>query len=104
MKSKLNQTTGQLIRQLREKRGLPLRKIAALLDIDTSYYSKIERNEKNATKIHIQKLEAFFELEKNSLLIPYLSDKIFCEISEVDCAYEVLKVIEKQVQYINAEE
>ncbi|MCD0456344.1 helix-turn-helix transcriptional regulator [Chryseobacterium sp. LC2016-27] len=97
MKSNLKQTTGDIIRQLRENRGLPLRKIAALLDIDTSYYSKIERNEKKATKIHIQKLEAFFELDKNSLLIQYLSDKILYEISDEDCADEVLKVIKKQV-------
>lgn len=103
MKSNILQKTGDIIRKLREDRQLPLRKIAALLDIDTSYYSKIERNEKKATKDHIQKLEVFFELDKNSLMIPYLSEKIFYEISEVDCADQVLKVAEKQVEYIKAQ-
>jgi transcriptional regulator with XRE-family HTH domain len=69
MKSNITQATGDIIRQLREDRQLPLRKIAAILDIDTSYYSKIERNEKKATKEQIQKLEAFFEVQKNSLIM-----------------------------------
>ncbi len=100
MKSNHTQTTGEIIRQLREDRQLPLRKIAALLDIDTSYYSKIERNEKKATKEQIQKLEMFFEIKKSALMIQYLSEKIFYEIAEEDCADQVLKVAEKQVKYI----
>ena len=99
MKSNNIQTTGDIIRQLREERQLPLRKIAALLDIDTSYYSKIERSEKKATKEQIHLLEDFFEVEKNSLMIPYLSEKIYYEISEEDCAYQVLKVAEERVIY-----
>lgn len=103
MKSNIIPTTGDIIRQLREGRQLPLRKIAAILDIDTSYYSKIERNEKKATKEQIQKLEAFFEVEKNFLMIPFLSEKIYYEIAEEDCAYQILKVAESQVNYIKAQ-
>lgn len=99
MKSNNIQATGDIIRQLREERHLPLRKIAALLDIDTSYYSKIERSEKKATKEQIHLLEDFFEVEKNSLMIPYLSEKIYYEISEEDCADQVLKVAEERVKY-----
>lgn len=102
MKSNLTQATGDIIRQLREDRQLPLRKIAALLDIDTSYYSKIERSEKSATKEQILKLETFFQVEKDSLMIPFLSEKIFYEISDEDCADKVLKVAEKQVKCIKA--
>ena len=99
MKSNKIQTTGDIIRQLREEKQLPLRKIAALLDIDTSYYSKIERNEKKVTKEQIHLLENFFEIEKNSLMIPYLSEKIYYEISEEDCADQVLKVAEERIKY-----
>lgn len=41
---------GEYIRRVREERDLPLRKVAAALDIDTSILSKIERNERVATK------------------------------------------------------
>lgn len=99
MKSNNIQNTGDIIRQLREDRQLPLRKIAALLDIDTSYYSKIERSEKKATREQIHLLENFFEVEKNSLMIPFLSEKIYYEISEEDCADQVLKVAEARVKY-----
>jgi transcriptional regulator with XRE-family HTH domain len=98
-KSNATQTTGELIRKLREEKELPLRKIAAQLDIDTSFLSKIERSERKATKEQIHKLEEIFEVEKDYLMIPYLSEKIYYELSEEDCAAEVLKVAEERVKY-----
>lgn len=99
MKSNVTQTTGEIIRQLREGKELPLRKIAALLDIDTSFYSKIERSERKPTKDQVHKLEEIFEVEKDFLMIPYLSEKIYYELSDEDCANKVLKVAEERVKY-----
>ena len=99
MKTNLEKTTGEIIRKLREEKAMPLRKIAALLDIDTSFFSKIERSERKATKEQILKLEEIFEVEKNALMIPYLSEKIYYELSDEDCATEVLKVAEERVKY-----
>jgi transcriptional regulator with XRE-family HTH domain len=99
MKSNSVQTTGEIIRQLREERELPLRKVAALLDIDTSFFSKIERSERKATKDQIHKLEQIFEVKKDYLMIPYLSEKIYHELSEEDCANQVLKVAEEMVKH-----
>jgi len=42
-------TFGKYLRTIREEKELPLRKIAATLDIDTSLLSKIERNKRRAT-------------------------------------------------------
>ena len=99
MKSNSSQTTGEIIRQLREKMELPLRKIAAELDIDTSLFSKIERSQRQATREQIHKLETIFKVEKDFLMIPYLSEKIYYELSDEDCANEVLKVAEERVNY-----
>ena len=44
-KSKLT-SFGERIRQLREEQNLPQRKVAALLDIDSSLLAKYERNER----------------------------------------------------------
>lgn len=93
------QKTGEIIRQLREEKELPLRKIAAQLDIDTSLFSKIERCERKATKEQIKKLEEIFQLSKNFLMILYLSENIFCELSNEDCAFEVLKIAEARINY-----
>ena len=99
MKSKSTPTTGEIIRRLRVERHLPLRKIAAMLDIDTSLFSKIERDQKKATKEQIHKLEEIFDVKKDFLMIPYLSERIYYEISDEDCANEVLKVAEQLVKY-----
>lgn len=90
-------TTGALIRELREERQLPLRKIAAQLDIDTSFYSKIERGEKKATKLQIQQLEVFFGVKKNYLMVNYLVEKVLNEISSEECMLEVINTIEKRI-------
>lgn len=99
MKSNSIQSVGEIIRQLREERELPLRKIAAQLDIDTSFFSKIERSERNPTKNQIHKLEEIFKVKKGFLMVPYLSEKIYYELSEEDCANQVLKVAEARVNY-----
>jgi transcriptional regulator with XRE-family HTH domain len=90
-------STGSMIRELRESRQLPLRKIAAQLDIDTSFYSKIERGQKRATKYQIQQLETFFGVKRNELMVNYLAEIVLNEISSEDCAKDVLKHIEKQI-------
>ncbi|HCX76324.1 MAG TPA: XRE family transcriptional regulator, partial [Algoriphagus sp.] len=54
---------GEYLRKRREELGLPLRKIAAELDIDTSILSKIERNERTASKEMISILASSLELE-----------------------------------------
>ena len=54
---------GAYLREMREQKGLPLRKVAAQLDVDTSILSKIERNERNAT---VEMLPIFSKvLERN---------------------------------------
>jgi transcriptional regulator with XRE-family HTH domain len=98
IKSNAQEGIGLLIRQLREASQLPLRNVAVLLDIDTSLYSKIERGERNANKDQIHKLEVFFNVKKDFLMVPILSEKIFTELSEEDCANEVLKITEKRVK------
>ncbi|MFM2224950.1 MAG: hypothetical protein RJA07_1152 [Bacteroidota bacterium] len=103
MKSNQTLTTGELIRQLRDEKELPLRKIAAKLDIDTSFLSKIERNERRATKEQIIKLTEIFEVEKNYLLVPYLSEIVYYQIGDEDCANEVLKVAEEKVSYLKTQ-
>lgn len=44
---------------------MPLRKLAALLDLDQSTLSKIERNERRATEL-INKLSDIFKIDKKT--------------------------------------
>lgn len=92
-------TIGQQIRQLREARGLPLRKVAAALDIDQSILSKIERGERRATKEQILLIARIFGVDERELLVNYLSDQVLYQIEDEDLAMEALKVAEEKMMY-----
>lgn len=61
-------TFGQTIRTLRESKGLLLGQLAAALDVDTAFVSKVERDVKKATRIHVEKLITILNVPNNELL------------------------------------
>ena len=87
---------GETIRKLRNDKELPLRTVAAYLDIDQAILSKIERGQYSANRELVIKLAEFFRIDKNDLLVSWLSDKLIHEVAEEDLA---LKVAEGQVSY-----
>ena len=93
-------TIGEQIRKLREDKGLPLRKIAAELDIDQSILSKIERGERKASKNQIIRIAKIFGADEKELLINYLSDKVLYELIDEDLAADALKVAEKKIKFV----
>ncbi|MFA6403488.1 MAG: helix-turn-helix transcriptional regulator [Salinivirgaceae bacterium] len=93
-------TFGEYIRELRESTGLPLRKVAAQLDIDPSLLGKIERNSRPPNIEIIKKLADIFGQNENNLITEYLSDQIAYKIIEVHGDVNVLKVAEKKIDYI----
>ena len=92
-------TTGEIIRKKREKKGLLLRQVAALLDIDTAILSKVERGERKLNREQISKVADILELDKDAILIQYLSEKILYEIQDDDLGIQALKVAEKAMKY-----
>lgn len=93
-------TFGEYIRELRENAGLPLRKVAAQLDIDPSLLGKIERNLRPPNKAVIKKLAEIFNQEEAFLLSEYLSDQIAYKILEEQGDPHVLKVAEEKIAYL----
>lgn len=96
------ETVGQIIRAKRETLGLLLRQVSAYADIDQAILSKIERNERKPTKHLILKIAEILQLDKQELLIQFMSDKIAYEIADEDCASKVLKVAEEKIKYIKS--
>lgn len=99
MSKNQNTSFGEYIRHLREDMNLPLRKIAAELDIDTSTLSKIEKNERNASEQIIERLSKIFEIDKGELKVRYLSDKITYQLLDEKDGMEILKVAEQKIKY-----
>jgi transcriptional regulator with XRE-family HTH domain len=95
-------TTGEIIREKREIKGLFLRQVAAKIDIDTAILSKIERGERKATREQIANLADVLDLDKSNLITQYLGEKIAYEIADDDFANEALKVAEKTLKYLKA--
>jgi transcriptional regulator with XRE-family HTH domain len=90
---------GDRIRELRESRELPLRVVAAYLDIDQAILSRIERGQRKASREHVIKLAEFFNVNENELLVAWLSDKIVYELAGEQNAIEALKAAEEKVKY-----
>ena len=67
---------GKKIKELREEHGMVQRKLAAALDIDTPMYSKIERGERKAKRIHIPIMAKLLEIDEKELLMIWLADKV----------------------------
>jgi len=103
--SKQNLTTfGERIRKLREEHGLPQRKVAAQLDIDTSLLAKYERNERHPSKELITKIAEFFKIDSSELVNEMLSDKIAYQIIVEEADTKILRVAETKVKYLKQQD
>lgn len=74
---------GEYLRNRREELGLPLRKVAAELDIDTSILSKIERSERVATKEMLPTLAKTLEVQEKELEIEFIKAVILSDLGEL---------------------
>jgi predicted nucleotidyltransferase len=93
------ETFGEKIRKLRMEKNLPLRVVAAHLDIDQAILSKIERGIKRASREQVVKISAFFNAGQDELLVAWLAEKLVHEVQDEKIGMEALKVAEAQVLY-----
>lgn len=91
---------GEMLRTLREEKKLPLRTVAAHLDVDQAILSKIERGYRRASREQVIKLADYFKVKRNDLLVAWLSDKVVYEVQDEDCALKALQVAEEKIKYI----
>ena len=67
---------GQRIKELREEQKLLQRQLAAVLEIDTPMFSKIERGDRRAKREQVITLAQEFKVDEKELLKLWLADKI----------------------------
>ena len=96
MKDK-SKSFGAIVREYRTLKGLLLRQVAAELEVDTAFLSKMERNEKKASRQQVDKLAKVLEVDDNILVAQWLSDKILEIIGEEKQAFNALKITEKRL-------
>jgi len=87
------------IKQLREQRQLPQRKVAEALDIDGATYCKIERGERKAKREQLSIIAELLKADIDELLTLWLADQVTVIVAEEkELAGKVLKVVEKNIK------
>lgn len=83
----------EVLRQLREKTGLPQRKVASALDIDTATYCKIENGKYLPNKEQVERLSQIFGCDRDYLVKIWLADKLI-DLAETDdrVAYDAIRL------------
>jgi transcriptional regulator with XRE-family HTH domain len=89
---------GQKIRELREKKGVLLRQLAAFMEVDTAFISKMERGERKASRDQVLKIAEYLQIQRNDLIKLWLADKIVDSIEGESNSIEVLKYVLKQLE------
>jgi transcriptional regulator with XRE-family HTH domain len=88
---------GSYLKQIREQKNIPQRKVAHRLDIDTSTLSKMELGERQITISMIQGLAEVLGLDYRDLQIKYITEKILHDFNDQlflkDALHETLKQI-----------
>lgn len=90
---------GDIIKKLREEKKLPLRTVAAYLDIDQAILSKMERGQRKISREHVVKLAEYFDVKEEDLLVAWLSDKLVYEIGDEKIALKALEAAEEKIAY-----
>jgi len=93
-----NDSFGDYIRKNREDKKLPLRKVAAHLDIDQSTLSKVERGERPASAEYLGPLADILQLDLKDVQARFIADKISKDFAGMEHLTEGLKVAEQQLR------
>jgi len=93
-----NETFGDYIKKARETMQLPLRKVAAHLDIDTSTLSKVERGDRPASPDYLNPLADILQLDLKEVQSKFIADKIKKDFGDMEHLTDGLKAAEQQIK------
>jgi transcriptional regulator with XRE-family HTH domain len=83
---------GAKLKELREMNGYVQRQIAAELEVDTAYISKVENDEKPLSKSHLKKIAKLFKVAEKELVVIWLADKILNTIHDDENKEQALQL------------
>lgn len=81
---------GEIFRKEREKRNLLLRQVASSIDMDQAVLSKIEREERKATKQQLIDLIKFYQLDEKQIMVEWNSQKLLNQLKSENYAIDIL--------------
>lgn len=92
---------GEYIRSLREKSNLLLREMAANLNMDVAYLSKIERGNRIARREQVIAFAKELKEDENELVKLWMSEQIVLMLKNENQSAEILKIAEEKINKID---
>lgn len=90
---------GNKIRELRDEQGVLQRQLAALLEIDTPMFNKIERGDRRAKREQVIKLAEYLHQDEKEMLTLWLADKVLDAVDgEDELCSDAITVAQEQIQ------
>lgn len=84
---------GEKLKELREAKGLVQRQVAAELEVDTAYISKMESNEKPVSRNHLRKLASILAIAEDELLKLWLADRVYDVVKEESVGIQSIEIV-----------
>lgn len=89
---------GKKIKELREKQGLLQCQLAAVLEIDTPMFSKIERGDRKAKREQVICLAQQLKVDEKELLTIWLADKVIDVLdNENDISHDAIAIVKDNI-------
>lgn len=95
----ITENIGDYIRKLREEANMPLRKLAALLDIDQSTLSKLERGERPVSRQMLPIIAKTFKVNEKELVVKFMSKQVAYQLAQEKYAKDILLAAEIEIKY-----
>ncbi|MDY0102984.1 MAG: helix-turn-helix transcriptional regulator [Lentimicrobium sp.] len=98
--TELNNNTpiGTMFRQKREEKGLLVRQVAAVIEVDQAIISRIENNDRLPTKEQVLKLAGLYRLNPNEILTNWLAEKMVKAYGDEPYAPEAFEEANNQIR------
>ena len=95
--NQINKSIGEYIRELRTNKGIPLRKLAFVLDIDQSTLAKMEKGQRTFSLSMAPLLAKALEVDFKDLQITLLASTVLQEVGDEEYVSEGLKLAVKHL-------
>lgn len=86
------------IKEKRESLNLPLRKVAAAADVDTSTWAKIEKGERGLRAEMLAGICELLELDLKDITVQFWSSKLQKELADQEYAPDILRATNKKLK------
>lgn len=94
------ETLGEYLRKLREKSDLPIRKVAAMVDVDQSTMGKYERGERLPKRFLLDSFAIFFEVPVSEMEKRFITDKVVFPLLDEENPETILDECKEKLAYL----